>query len=101
MLQRDLEVEYEVRGNLASGIALCERHGDYVTRDILLAQLKDTEEDHAHWLEQQLGLIHAAGHRELPDRQDRRGFLGRVNPERRAIGARRDPRPQSARRCIR
>ncbi|WP_411832553.1 bacterioferritin [Pseudoxanthomonas mexicana] len=61
MLQRDLEVEYEVRGNLASGIALCERHGDYVTRDILLAQLKDTEEDHAHWLEQQLGLIRRLG----------------------------------------
>lgn len=61
MLQRDLEVEYEVRGNLAKGIALCERHGDYVTRDILLAQLKDTEEDHAHWLEQQLGLIRRLG----------------------------------------
>lgn len=61
MLQRDLEVEYEVRANLAQGIALCERHGDFVSRDILLAQLKDTEEDHAHWLEQQLGLIDRLG----------------------------------------
>jgi bacterioferritin len=61
MLQRDLEVEYEVRANLAKGIALCERHGDFVSRDILLTQLKDTEEDHAHWLEQQLSLINRLG----------------------------------------
>lgn len=61
MLQRDLEVEYEVRANLAKGIGLCERHGDFISRDILLAQLKDTEEDHAHWLEQQLGLIQRIG----------------------------------------
>lgn len=32
-----------------------------MSRDILLAQLKDTEEDHAHWLEQQLGLIERLG----------------------------------------
>ncbi len=28
-----------------------------MTRDILVEQLQDTEEDHAHWLEQQLRLI--------------------------------------------
>lgn len=61
MLQRDLKVEYEVRKNLAAGVALCERHGDYVSRGILVAQLVDTEEDHAHWLEQQLGLIRMLG----------------------------------------
>lgn len=61
MLQRDLEVEYAVRARLAKGMALCEQHGDYVSREILLAQLKDTEEDHAHWLEQQLGLIKRLG----------------------------------------
>ena len=61
MLQRDLEVEYAVRAHLAKGMALCEQHGDYVSREILLAQLKDTEEDHAHWLEQQLGLIKRLG----------------------------------------
>jgi bacterioferritin len=61
MLQRDLEVEYEVRAALAKGMALCEQHGDYVTRDMLLSQLQDTEEDHAHWLEQQLGLIKRLG----------------------------------------
>jgi len=61
MLQRDLEVEYRVRGALAEGMALCERVGDFVSREILRVQLQDTEEDHAHWLEQQLGLIKRLG----------------------------------------
>lgn len=61
MLQRDLEVEYRVRANLAKGVELCEKHGDYVSREILRAQLQDTEEDHAWWLEKQLGLIKRLG----------------------------------------
>lgn len=61
MLEKDLKVEYEVRANLAAGMKLCEQHGDYVSRDVLLAQLRDTEEDHAWWLEQQLGLIKRIG----------------------------------------
>jgi bacterioferritin A len=28
---------------------------------LMVAQLKDTEEDHAHWLEQQLRLIELVG----------------------------------------
>ena len=61
MLEKDLQVEYQVRANLAAGVKLCEERGDYVSRDILLAQLRDTEEDHAWWLEQQLGLIKRIG----------------------------------------
>ena len=57
MLQADLEVELRVRDALKKGIALCEQHQDYVSREMLVEQLKDTEEDHAHWLEQQLRLI--------------------------------------------
>ena len=57
----DLQTEYSVRARLAAGMKLCEQHQDYVSRDILLAQLKDTEEDHAWWLEQQLGLIKRIG----------------------------------------
>ena len=57
MLQFDLDLEYEVQQHLKDGIALCEEEHDYVTRDILVEQLQDTEEDHAHWLEQQLRLI--------------------------------------------
>ena len=61
MLRADLDVEYAVRANLAAAMALCEQHQDYVSRDLLLKQLKDTEEDHAWWLEQQLGLIRRIG----------------------------------------
>ncbi len=61
MLRADLALEYKVREALAKGIELAEQHGDYVTRDILALQLHDTEEDHAYWLEQQLGLIGRIG----------------------------------------
>lgn len=61
MLRCDLAVEYRVRDALAKGVALCEQLGDYQTREILEAQIKDTEEDHAYWLEQQLGLIDRIG----------------------------------------
>ena len=61
MLQKDLALEYEVRTALQKGMALCESVGDYVGRDLLLAQLRDTEEDHAYWLEKQLGLIERIG----------------------------------------
>lgn len=61
MLRADLEVEYAVRANLAAAMKLCEQRQDYVSRDLLLKQLKDTEEDHAWWLEQQLGLIQRIG----------------------------------------
>lgn len=60
-LKLDLALEYEVRTALSKGIELCERHQDYQTREILLAQLKDTEEDHAYWLEIQLQLIDKLG----------------------------------------
>ena len=61
MLRFDLAVEEEVRAHLKQGIALCEAKQDYVSRDLMVAQLKDTEEDHAHWLEQQLHLIKTMG----------------------------------------
>lgn len=61
MLQFDLDTELEVRDNLKKGIQLCEEKQDYVTRQLLVEQLKDTEEDHAHWLEQQLRLIQLLG----------------------------------------
>lgn len=61
MLKKDLATEYEVRAALQKGMALCESVGDYVSRDLLLAQLRDTEEDHAYWLEKQLGLIDKIG----------------------------------------
>ena len=61
MLKADLNTELEVRDALKKGIRLCEEKQDYVTRDIMVKQLSDTEEDHAHWLEQQLRLIEKMG----------------------------------------
>jgi len=61
MLRKDLDTEYRVRADLQAAMALCESVGDYNSRDLLLAQLRDTEEDHAYWLEQQLRLIGEIG----------------------------------------
>ncbi|MBV0933343.1 bacterioferritin [Marinobacterium weihaiense] len=61
MLQNDLNTEYQVAHNLKQVIALCEQEQDYQTRAMLRQQLEDTEEDHAYWLEKQLGLINRVG----------------------------------------
>jgi len=61
MLKSDLEYEYAVVKQLKEAIALCEKEQDYDSRRILIELLDDTEEDHAHWLEQQLGLIDKVG----------------------------------------
>ncbi|MCE8053292.1 bacterioferritin [Halomonas daqingensis] len=61
MIANDLQLEYEVGDALKDAIALCERERDFQTRDVLLGLLADTEEDHAHWLEQQLRLIKMLG----------------------------------------
>ena len=61
MLKNDLDVEYEVVSSLKEAIAVCEAEQDYQTREILEAMLADTEEDHAYWLEKQLGLIEKIG----------------------------------------
>lgn len=61
MLGNDLTVEYSVIAALKSAIALCEQEGDFQTRAILTGLLTDTEEDHAYWLEIQLGLIDKIG----------------------------------------
>jgi bacterioferritin len=61
MLANDLALEYQVIAELKDAMALCESVRDYQTRDILLVLLRDTEEDHAYWLETQLGLIEKLG----------------------------------------
>jgi len=61
MLKNDLAVEYDVGSQLKDAIALCEQEKDYQTREILEVLLKDTEEDHTYWLEQQLGLVERLG----------------------------------------
>lgn len=61
MLQSDLDIEYGVTVALKEAIRLCESEKDYQTREILEKLLEDTEEDHAYWLEKQLGLIGRVG----------------------------------------
>ena len=61
MLRNDLKWEYDVAAALRKAIAICEQESDFQTREILEVLLRDTEEDHAHWLEQQLGLIEKLG----------------------------------------
>ncbi len=61
MFRNDLAVEYRVVDHLREVIAFCESVLDYETRQMLLPLLRDTEEDHAYWLEIQLGLIEKVG----------------------------------------
>jgi len=61
MLQSDLDVEYQVAAHLKAVIAACEAASDFVTREMLLVQLEDTEMDHAYFLEKQLRLIDLIG----------------------------------------
>lgn len=61
MLHNDLMLEYQSAASLKAVIAECEKVNDFITRDILLILLDDTERDHAHWLEQQEKLIKAVG----------------------------------------
>ena len=61
MLKNDLELEYAVVAALKVAIATCEDCRDYQTRELLEGMLKDTEEDHAYWLEKQLGLVNRVG----------------------------------------
>lgn len=61
MLRNDLDLELAVVAALKEVIACCESVRDYETREMLEAMLEDTEEDHAYWLEKQLGLIDKVG----------------------------------------
>lgn len=61
MFKNDLALEYHVVGALKAAMKICEEEQDYVTREMLRVQLDDTEQDHAYYLEKQLGLIDKIG----------------------------------------
>ncbi|MCW9034658.1 MAG: bacterioferritin [Rhodospirillales bacterium] len=61
MLKNDLQVELEVVEALKAAIVICEKASDFVSRDLLVELLDDTEMDHTYWLEKQLGLIDKMG----------------------------------------
>lgn len=60
MLQCDLDLELDAIPDLRAGIAYCENHKDYVTRDLFDSILK-SEEEHVDFLETQIQLIEKMG----------------------------------------
>jgi bacterioferritin len=60
MLQCDLDMELDAIPDLRAGIAYCEAHKDYVTRD-LFDRILQSEEEHVDWLETQLELLDQLG----------------------------------------
>ena len=60
ILRCDLNMELDAIPDLRAGIAYCEAHKDYVTRELFESILK-SEEEHVDWLETQLGLIDRMG----------------------------------------
>lgn len=60
ILECDLKLEQAAQQTVKEGIAACELAGDYVSRDLFVGILDDTEE-HIEWLETQLELIAKVG----------------------------------------
>ena len=60
ILKNDLALERAAHKDLAAGVALCERHGDFVSREHLKELLEDTEE-HIDHLETQVELVEKMG----------------------------------------
>ncbi|MEW7848006.1 bacterioferritin [Massilia aurea] len=60
MLECDLKLERAAHATVKEGIGACEAAADYVSRDLFLMILEDTEE-HIEWLETQLDLIVKVG----------------------------------------
>jgi len=60
MLSCDLQLEKAAHATVKEGVAACELAGDYVSRELFVLILEDTEE-HIEWLETQLDLIQKIG----------------------------------------
>nr|AFI78770.1 bacterioferritin [uncultured bacterium ws198A12] len=60
ILRSDLDMELDAIPDLRAGIAYCEAHKDYVSRDLFDAILV-SEEGHVDWLETQLQMIETMG----------------------------------------
>ena len=73
VLSFDLEAEHKVAESLRMIIGVCEQEHDYVTRDMLLQLLEDTETDHIFWLQQALSLIGKVGIQNYIQSQTRDG----------------------------
>lgn len=76
----DLQVELAGREAQQAGIKLCEERGDFVSREILVAIMADTEE-HVDFLETQLSLIRAVG-----EQNYLQSVIGEIGPDNSATG---------------
>ncbi len=79
-LSADLSIELGGREAQLEGIRQCEATGDFVSREILLAIMADTEE-HVDFLETQLGLIQAIGEQNYLLKA-----MGEIEPDNSATG---------------
>ena len=61
MLKNDLQIEYQVADHLKKAVEICETSQDFVSRDMLVKQIEDTEMDHAYFLEKQIRLLELVG----------------------------------------
>jgi bacterioferritin len=60
ILACDLKLEQAAQVTVKEGVSACEAAGDYVSRDLFVAILEDTEE-HIDWLETQIELVNKIG----------------------------------------
>ena len=60
MLECDLQLETAAQVTVKEGVLAAEQAGDYVSRELFVLILEDTEE-HIEWLETQLDLIQKVG----------------------------------------
>jgi bacterioferritin len=79
-LNADLSIELGGRQTLKDGVRQCEAEGDYVSREILVGILADTEE-HVDFLETQLGLIQSIGEQNYLQKA-----MGEIAPDDSATG---------------
>jgi bacterioferritin len=79
-LGADLSLELGGRQTLRDGVRQCEAEGDYVSREILVGVLADTEE-HVDFLETQLALIQSIGEQNYLQKA-----MGEIAPDDSATG---------------
>jgi len=72
ILHCDLQAEMGAQRLLKEGVALCESSRDYVSREILVRILDDTEE-HIDWLETEIDLVETVGEQNWLQSQMRAG----------------------------
>ncbi len=62
VLRNDLTLRRESRDIMVAAVGHCETVRDYVSRDLLVEQIEETEE-HIDWLETQIDLLDSVGER--------------------------------------